>query len=366
MYDLTTNEFEKIVLAQTPLADVRAPIEFEKGAFLNSVNLPIMDNEDRHVIGTCYKEHGNEEAVKLGHARVSGNIREVRTQAWVNFLKENPDAFIYCFRGGSRSRIAQQWIYEATGRPVARLEGGYKAFRTYLMDALTPAAQTSKPIILGGCTGSGKTIVLKKLQNAIDLEGIANHRGSSFGNHVTSQPSQISFENNLAYALIQHKAKGFNHMVLEDEGRHVGTNFLPPDLAQYFNEGDLVIIDVPLEERVQITLQEYVCEAQAEYIDFYKDSALGMQKWSEYIINSFMRVKKRLGGDRLQTMLTLFDQCYAAQKETNSPTPHMAWIELFLSDYYDPMYLYQLEKTTKKIIYRGNTDDVTAFLQELK
>ncbi len=358
-----TNDFKRIVLEETPLIDVRAPIEFVKGAFKNSVNLPIMDDQERHLVGTCYKQNGNTAATALGYQLVSGAIREERTALWADFMKAHPEALLYCFRGGSRSRIAQEWMREATGLPIMRLEGGYKAFRNYLMEALQPQNITRTPIILGGYTGSGKTILLNQLENAIDLEGIANHRGSSFGQHVTPQPSQITFENNLAYALIQHQEKGYQHIILEDEGRHVGTSYLPKELYTYFNTAGLVIIDVPLEERVQITLKEYVVEAQAEYIHAASSDEQGLSDWLAYIEQSIYRVRKRLGSDRYQHMLTLVQEAYKHQLATGDYTHHMAWIRFFLTDYYDPMYHYQLETTTKPILYRGNTQEVLAYLK---
>lgn len=362
----TTNDFSKIVLQDIPLIDVRAPIEFTKGAFIGAINLPIMTDEERHLVGICYKEKGNEEATKLGHHLVSGDVKAARINAWTSYIAKHPECMIYCFRGGSRSGITQQWITKATGKEIIRLEGGYKAFRNYLLEELEPEALTSTPIILGGYTGSGKTILLKQLENAIDLEGIAHHRGSSFGQHVTPQPSQINFENNLAYALIKHKAKGYQHMILEDEGRNVGINFIPKNLAAHFSTGNLVVLEAPLEERVQITLNEYVIQSQAEYIKNAQDESLGLEAWFNYISHSMNKVKKRLGGDRFKRVIDMFEHAYSMQLATSSYQPHEAWIELFLSDYYDPMYQYQLENTTKKIIFQGRAPEVLAYLQSLK
>ena len=106
----TTSDFKNIVLEDIPLIDVRAPIEFKKGAFINSINLPIMNDEERHLVGICYKEKGNLEAVKLGHELVSGNIKDERIKSWESFINKNPKSMIYCFRGGSRSSISQEWI----------------------------------------------------------------------------------------------------------------------------------------------------------------------------------------------------------------------------------------------------------------
>ncbi len=364
MDNLLYNDFHQLVLDETPLMDVRAPIEFTKGAFQTSCSLPIMNDEERRLVGIKYKNAGNEKATELGFQLVSGDIKEERIQAWKNYYDSNPNVKFYCFRGGSRSQIAQRWMQEEYNLDIPRLDGGYKAFRNYLIDALAPEAITMKPLIIGGYTGSGKTILLNKLRNTVDLEGIANHRGSSFGRHVTPQPSQINFENNLAYKLIQNQNKGYEYMLLEDEGVHVGTCYLPKPLFGYFNTGDLVIMDVDLERRTEITLAEYVTAAQEEHIEHALSTDDGMQQWSEYIIASITRLKRSLGGARLQEMLDLFNAAYEHQLTTGSIELHKTWIRMFLRDYYDPMYQYQIDTNTKNIIFRGNEDDVLAFLQD--
>lgn len=358
-----TTDFKNIVLNNIPLIDVRSPIEFVKGAFETSVNLPIMTNEERHLVGICYKEKGNEEAVKLGHKLVSGNVKVDRLNAWKLFIEENPSAMIYCFRGGSRSTISQEWISTYLGMDIIKLEGGYKAFRNYLINELSPSVQTSKPIILAGLTGTGKTTLVKELKNSIDLEGLANHRGSAFGGHTTPQPTQINFENKLAYELIKHRSKGYTHIILEDEGGNVGTNFIPKPLARYFSLGDLVVIEASLEDRITVTLNEYVINSQKEYITEYKSEELGLSKWFNYISNSISRVKKKLGGDRFKQIYSCFETAYEAQIKTGDFSLHREWIKFFLSDYYDPMYQYQLDTTTNKILFKGSYNEVSQFLK---
>lgn len=363
MKSQTTNDFKNIVLNNIPLIDVRAPIEFNKGAFASSVNLPIMTDKERHLVGICYKEKGNEEAVKLGHKLVSGLVKEERLNAWSSFIENNPESMIYCFRGGSRSTISQEWIFKYLEKEIIKLHGGYKAFRNYLINELDPEAQKSKPIILTGLTGTGKTILLNKLENSIDLEGIANHRGSAFGAHITPQPTQINFENNLAYELIKHREKGYSHLILEDEGANVGTSYIPKPLAGYFNNGNLVVIESPLEERIQVTLNEYVINSQAEYIKCYGNEELGLKEWFNYISNSITRVKKRLGGDRFKQIYSYFEEAFETQLNTGNLEAHRDWIKCFLADYYDPMYQFQLDTTTKKILYKGSYGDVLSFLK---
>jgi tRNA 2-selenouridine synthase len=362
MKQSTTNQFKQIVVENTPLIDVRAPIEFEKGAFQHSVNLPIMNNEERHLVGTCYKAQGNEAATQLGYKLISGEIKQTRINDWVTYINAHPNTMIYCFRGGSRSRISQEWIQEATGREILRLEGGYKAFRNYLMDYLTPEYQTATPIILGGYTGSGKTILLNKLENAIDLEGIANHRGSSFGNHASEQPSQISFENNLAYALIQHQAKGYRYLILEDEGTNIGKRFIPKPLVNYFRSGKFVLLDIPLEERMMMTRNEYVVQAQKEYIDLYGIGS-GLQNWQDYIITSLNKAHKRLGDERYTRIFKTFTEAYHVQLQTGNLEKHLEWIQILLQEYYDPMYQYQMERNNQKVIFKGDATEVYDYLK---
>jgi tRNA 2-selenouridine synthase len=359
-----TNDFKKIAIENIPLLDVRAPIEYEKGAFLNSINIPILNNEERHIIGTCYKEKGNEEATKLGYKLVSGEIKEERIKGWTNFFKESDNAMLYCFRGGSRSRIAQEWIIENLNKEVTRLEGGYKAFRNYLIEELTLEKQAYNPIILTGYTGSGKTILLNKLDNSLDLEGLANHRGSSFGAHIKPQPTQINFENNIAYRLINLKDKGFKNIILEDEGKNIGKNFVPQDLQEHFKKGKYIILDVSLEERTTNTLQEYVIESQKEYITAYGEE--GLEKWFAYIYESMNRVKKKFGGDNFNIVINELDKAYKNQLSTGNIDLHRTWIERFLRDYYDPLYKYSIEKHNYDLLYKGNTEEVYEYFKTLK
>lgn len=359
----TINDFKNIVINNIPLIDVRAPIEYEKGAFSNSINLPLMNNEERHLVGIRYKEEGNEEAVKLGHQLVNGAIKKERVDKWITQINKNPDTVLYCFRGGQRSKISQEWIYEATGIIIPRLEGGYKAFRNFLIQSLEPAEQKCIPILLGGYTGSGKTILLKKLHNFIDLEGLANHRGSSFGKQFTPQPTQINFENNLAYALINLSHKGYRYMVLEDEGNHIGKCFILKPMAGYFNSGGLVILETPFDERVQITLDEYVIQAQTQYIKELGNDQ-GLVEWHKYIDSSLYRIKNRLGGLRYGQIKEALDTAFSQQLQTVSYKLHENWIGYLLKEYYDPMYQYQIENTDKKILFKGNAEDVLTYFKE--
>ena len=355
-----TNNFHNIVLNNTPLLDVRAPIEYEKGAFLNTTNIPIMTNEERHLIGIRYKESGNEEAVKLGAELIDGKPRAERTQAWLEFFKANPNGYLYCFRGGQRSQITQEWLAEA-GLIVPRLEGGYKAFRNYLIEQSEKITKEQNFVILGGRTGSGKTILLNKLENSIDLEGLANHRGSSFGRFVTPQPTPINFENNLAYELIKKEHKGYKYIVVEDESRNIGANTIPKTLFENYREGaKRVILETPIAERVEITYDEYVTEALKSYEEHYgKEQAL--EAWFKDVQASLNRIQKRLGLEIYKQINGMLENAH----KNNNPQEHKVWIKLLMQKYYDPMYDYQIAKNPSPIAFKGNESEVLEFLQSI-
>ena len=362
MSNLTqSSDFKSLALSQTPLIDVRAPIEFNKGSFPHAINLPLLTDEERHLIGIKYKESGNKEAIILGHKIVSGEIKNNRIKAWLDFKKENQNALLYCFRGGQRSKIAQEWINDSSD--IVRLKGGYKAFRNYLMTEIDNSPKYFKAIILGGYTGSGKTILLNKIKNAIDLEGLANHRGSTFGKKTTAQPAQIDFENSLAYELIGKVDKGFSHLLFEDEGKYIGSVNIPKTLVDYLAKSSMIVLETPLVDRINITFDEYILNAQINYKKESPENYITL--WSDDIKNAMQRIQKRLGSMRYKVLNKLFDEALIVQKEEGSLDKYKEWIAYLLKEYYDPMYEYQLEKNSERIIFRGTSSDIINYLKTL-
>ncbi|MBC7370956.1 MAG: tRNA 2-selenouridine(34) synthase MnmH, partial [Bdellovibrionaceae bacterium] len=183
MSDIEETAFENLFLTGTPLIDVRAEVEFTQGSLPNSVNFPIMNNEERAKVGTAYKVSGRETAMALGHQLVSGAVKTARIEAWLQQIRLHPNAILYCFRGGLRSQITQQWLKEAgVDRPL--IVGGYKKARQFLRDSIDQASAERELLILSGPTGSAKTRIIdsaRKFYPAVDLEAIARHRGSAFG-----------------------------------------------------------------------------------------------------------------------------------------------------------------------------------------
>ncbi|QOP44960.1 tRNA 2-selenouridine(34) synthase MnmH [Sulfurimonas paralvinellae] len=354
-----SDDFLSIVLNETPLLDVRAPVEFNKGKFINATNLPILDDEDRRLVGTKYKEEGNAAAVKLAESLIKNEGKEKRVAQWKEYLHKNPDAKLYCFRGGQRSGISQEWLNE-TGITITRLKGGYKAFRNFLMQQSEEISAKTSTLILGGRTGSGKTILLKKLRNTIDLESIANHRGSSFGSYVNAQPSQIDFENNLAYKLIQFHHKNFNKLVIEHESHNIGKAFIPQSVYNNFMQGELILLETSLEKRAAITYDEYVTSALKDYEKVYGNEAL--QRWAEDVNAGLSRIKKRLGNQRYRELKELFEKAYTQHESKQAKSLYQEWIMRLLNEYYDPMYDYQIKTTSIPIIFKGDEEAVSEFI----
>ncbi len=346
-------EYRKIFLEERPLMDVRAPVEFQKGAFPHATSLPLMIDAERAQVGTCYKQHGQQAAIELGHQLVSGKVKQQRIEAWSQYINQHPNAYSYCFRGGLRSQVTQRWLEDA-GVDISYIEGGYKAMRQFLIETIENASQ--KPMmILSGSTGCGKTEFLSKRREAIDLEELANHRGSSFGRHITAQPTQINFENALAVQLLKHHAQNFPFLLLEDESHLIGRSSLPKSFYLSMQQAPIIVLEDSYEQRLLRLLKEYVIDMHAGFV-----AKLGADKgwvtFEEYLLTSTDKIKKRLGGKAHSEIKQLIMIALRAQQSQNSTTEHLTWISPLLEKYYDPMYEYQLSKKGQRIVFKGDTD----------
>jgi tRNA 2-selenouridine synthase len=357
-----TGDYRRLFLEDTPLLDVRAPVEFARGAFPQAENRPLIDDEERHRIGIRYKEMGQDAAVELGAELVTEESRKARIDEWEHFFAEHPGGVLYCFRGGMRSKITQQWLKERTGISVPRVEGGYKALRRFLIEELDAAASEVNTVVIGGRTGVGKTLLLRRLPDSVDLEGLARHRGSAFGHYAIPQPSQIDFENALSIALLKHRARGNRPLIIEDEGQNIGSVHLPLDLFNRFKSGDYVILEATIDERIEITWQEYVPDALGDFQQVHGEEH-AFRAWHDYVMRGFSRIRKRLGGLRHAALAKEIEAAMQHHRETGETQQHKGWIRTLLVDYYDPMYDYQLGRKRKKIVFSGNADAVAHYLQ---
>jgi tRNA 2-selenouridine synthase len=349
-------DYRAILASDTPLIDVRAPIEFAQGAMPAAINLPLMNDDERAVVGTCYKRQGPEAALALGHSLVQGERRDARIHAWRQACQNHPDGYLCCARGGQRSHITQAWLKE-TGIDYPLVVGGYKALRQTAIQV--SAEQVQKPMVLiGGCTGSGKTLLVKQHKQGIDLEGLAHHRGSSFGRTLMPQLSQASFENQLAVALLKKEAARW---VLEDEGRMIGSNHLPECLRNSMVQAAIVVVEDPFDVRLERLREEYFDHMWADFSAAYGEDT-GWKEYSDYLHHGLFAIRRRLGLQRYAEFTALLDAALQEQKRTGCTDAHFSWLAPLLNDYYDPMYSYQLEKKADKIVYRGTFAEVADWL----
>ncbi|MFA9389775.1 MAG: tRNA 2-selenouridine(34) synthase MnmH [Prolixibacteraceae bacterium] len=273
---VSTITIEEAFQLAWPIIDVRSPGEFDKGHVPKAINIPLFNNDERAHVGTVYKQQSREAAIKVGYVYVNPKLDNFIQNA----QKVAPDGkvIVHCWRGGMRSQSFAQHLSDNGFADVKVVSGGYKAYRNHLLDSF---AQAFKLRILGGFTGSGKTILLKHLKErghqVIDLEGIAHHKGSSFGAiGQEPQPTVEQFENNLFDEWMKLDLQQV--IWLEDESHNIGGVKIPMPLYLQMREALLYFIDIPREERATFLVEDYTnCDNQL-------------------LIDSILRITKRLGG----------------------------------------------------------------------
>jgi len=295
--------------------DVRSPAEYEHAHIPGAFSLPLFDNNQRAIVGTTYKKQSRENAIKIALPMFGDKMLTMvnEVEKWVNNFADQHDnnkpiIIVHCWRGGMRS-AAVAWLLDLYGFKVAQLIGGYKAYRNWIISHFEIEYKLR---VIGGYTGSGKTEILHALQlrgeTIIDLEGLANHKGSSFGAlGQAKQPSQEMFENILGIALSKIDAN-MNSIWIEDESQRIGTVMIPNTFFKLIRCSPCYFIEIPFDERLQFIV--------ANYGSFDKTD----------LIAATTRIQKRLGG--LETK-------NAIQYLENGET--LAAFEILLK-YYDKWY----------------------------
>ena len=334
-----TADYAALLLNGTPLIDVRAPAEFARGALPGAVNLPLLTDDERRQVGIRHKQGGPQAAFALGERLVGGAVRAERLRGWLAHLDEHPNAILYCWRGGTRSEVVQTWLAEQ-GRAVPRVAGGYKALRQFCLQTLETPRQW---LVLAGRAGSGKTDLLRDIPGHIDLEGLANHRGSAFGARATPQPTPINFENALAVASTKQCETAV--LPVEDESRTIGRLAIPQAVFAGMQTAPLVVVEVEREARIERIVRDYVLAPDAAAARLA--TALG-------------KIERRLGGERHRQVRAQMTAAFA----DSDPAAHRRWIAMLLDWYYDPMYDHQLAGKRGRIVCRGDAATVTAYLRE--
>jgi tRNA 2-selenouridine synthase len=262
-----------------------------------------------------------------------------------------------------RSQIVQQWLKSEAGIDYPRVVGGYKAMRTFLLETIEQTVNECDLVLIGGMTSTGKTEVIAQLDNSLDLEGHANHRGSSFGKRATVQPPQIGFENALAVDMLKKRSAGINQFALEDEGRIVGSCSLPLPLYQRMQELPVVWLEDSLDGRIERIFKDYVVDLSAEFIELHGADE-GFRAFAERLQQSLTNILKRLGGERYKRLASIMQQALGEQGQGLGVDTHRGWIEALLTEYYDPMYAFQRESKASRIEFVGDQAAVLAYLRE--
>jgi len=291
--------------AQFPVADVRSPKEFAEGHIQAAFNIPILNDDERIAVGTDYKQKGKEAAVRTGIKLVGPRLDEIVEQA--NTIAKQKNLLVHCWRGGMRSANFS-WLMELAGIPCINLKGGYKAYR---QKAIESFEQPYPFILITGATGSGKTDILKALANAgeqiVDLEALANHKGSVFGGMgLGDQPSTEQFQNDLFEAL--HQLDKSKRIWIEDESIAIGKVFLPDTFWKVLRSSPLVRIEADKSIRIKHLVEDYGRadrQALAEAID----------KITKKLGGQHAKAAKEslLAGDLANTadiLLTYYDKAY--------------------------------------------------------
>ena len=330
--------------------DLRSEDEFKKGSIPQSVNIPILNNDQFKKVGIEYKKNGSDAAIALGHSLVKGSLKENLIHHWTEHLKKNPECLLYCFRGGMRSEIAAKWLNDC-GVKVNRLKGGYKNFRNWVISQHLDIENYIKDwIIIGGLTGSGKTDFLRSFKESIDLEQIANHRGSAFGARDSGQPTQSNFENILTLDYLNHK---YEKLILEDESRTIGRAGLPGFWYQKMQSSKLVVLEVDDDKRAENIYHEYVYDELNNGVN--EDNLL------EKYLGSLNNIKRRLGNVVYNNIKDLMKSAF----HQNEKEIHKEWILTLLTSYYDKMYSYKLDMRKDFIVHKGEIESCRDYINAM-
>jgi len=355
----TVSDYAQLFLSNVPMIDVRAPQEYTEACAPGAVCIPLLDDQQRHLVGVEYKRTGKDAAIALGARLLDEQQRARRVAHWSQFVDANPGAVIYCARGGMRSNIASG-LLGLTGDKSLSLpvvEGGYKALRRFLIQSLSDNVQRLPLVVVGGRTGIGKTHFLNSLERPLDLEGLAKHRGSSFGATTAAQPGNANFENQISVAMLRLASNDLTTVFVEDEARLIGSNTVPIVLHDKMKASPMIILEETLEARIDNVISDYVEQLLPLYTEKLGEQA-GFEAYSEQHLNNLYRVRKRFGGENYAAALELGKAALLQHKNNNDTSAYKPLVEMLLVKYYDPMYDYQLKAKEDRVVQRGNKHEL--------
>lgn len=318
------------------LVDVRTPLEYREDHLPGAINVPLLSNEERVEIGTLYKRTGPHGARVKGLELTAPRFPEIVEQ--IAEAASGRPVLVYCWRGGLRSRTVAS-ILELTGFQVSQLEGGYKTYRAWITSFFSPFRPSGPLVVIHGLTGIGKTTFIQMLDRdrftVADLEGLARHRGSAFGELGLQQDiSQKMFESLLWNEL--RKSPPGKPVILEGESRRIGRIFLPGNLYEAMRDGIKIWCEASLETRVDRLIEEY-----------------GREEYRDGMAQALIRIRKRLGGDK-----------YEEIREALDKWDLRAFMSELLISYYDRVYYKTRDWREDRVISLENFHAASRELEE--
>jgi tRNA 2-selenouridine synthase len=292
--------------------DVRSPGEYRHDHVPGAVNIHLFDDHERAVVGTIYKHTGKNDAILKGTEFVGNRLKEIIGQ----FTRLGQGPFvIYCARGGMRSESVASLV-ATLGMEVYRVISGYKGYRKWVLDQLDKVTLKQPLYVLQGLTGSGKTEILRLMDYAIDLEGMAGHRSSIFGAMGLEQKSQKALESALVHRL--KELEDAPYMIVEGESRKIGNLHIPDHFFSIMKESIPLLVETPMDQRITIIHDDYTRKIDKES--------------TGRLIRS---LSMKLGHETIDLLLSYL--------ESDNYPP---LIKILLERYYDPRYFYTIDKLT--------------------
>lgn len=330
---------DALVLKNAIFIDVRTESEHQEDNILNAFNMPLFKDNEHNEVGTIYKMQGKHEAIQKGFEYVTYKLKDIYMQV-TSLIGDYDNIVVYCARGGMRSGSIVN-LLSSLGINVYQLEGGYKAYRNYVLNYLQNIMDTKNFVVVHGLTGAGKTDLLKMLEEKnidnIDLEGMAKNSGSTFGFITFDEkpPSQKKFETKIFEKLFFSTT---DYLFIESESKRVGHVLIPNEIHDAIvRDGYHLLLECSLENRVKRLCRDYIYDKDSENIEVLK--------------NCISKFRKRLGNNKVDGYINLLDE-----------GKYEELVENYLVEYYDPLYLHSVKKYTyNKVI---NFDNMEKALEE--
>lgn len=315
---------EALSLPDPVFVDVRAPVEYRADHIPGAISMPVFDDGERALVGTLYRTHGEEAAIlkgtEIAGSKLAGMVADISRM-------RRRDIVIGCFRGGMRSTTLVS-LLDSLGLRVYKLRGGYREYRQYIRRRVEALDIAPALYVLHGLTGAGKTRILRKIANALDLEAMAGHRSSLFGALGLSPNTQKMFESLLVERV--DAVRELPYVVVEGESRKIGDIHIPRPLLERMARAPGVLVRAPIERRVRNLLDEYPRDADPGRV--------------RAIVRS---LENRTGPRVSRELERLFERGELEE-----------FARLLLEKYYDPLYSYSLDRMTFVAeIENADTDD---------